>query len=135
MGVGCSWKLDFLGRVMLVPGRRDAEGAELWVSHIHSRREPPVLAYLILKESGPTFASSKVVLLRHTQQVMTVKSRNLSSCDPTFVGEGFCEHKAAVPSSRSKTSKAPQTPAAVLRVSWGINGAKIQDSSPGRRCP
>lgn len=21
MGVGCSWKLDFLGRVMLVPGR------------------------------------------------------------------------------------------------------------------
>ena len=42
------------------------------VSYIHSRREPPVLASLIFKESDPTFALSKKVLLGQIQQVMTV---------------------------------------------------------------
>lgn len=46
---------------------RDAEGAAgFWVSHTHSRREPEVPAYLIFKESNPTFAPSKMVLLGHT---------------------------------------------------------------------
>lgn len=61
------------------------------VSCIHSSREPPVLPSLILRESDPTLALSKMVLFAQIQQVMTlgIKSRHFNSYDPKLIDEGF----------------------------------------------
>jgi len=52
-------------------GELDAGGAlGHQVSYSRSRGEPAVLTSLVFKESDPTFAQSKMVLLREIQQVM-----------------------------------------------------------------
>lgn len=73
------------------------------VSYVQSRREPPVLASLIFKESDPTFAPSKIILLGQIQQVMApcVKSRHFNSYRPKLIDEAFFQCKAAVLLSRN----------------------------------
>lgn len=59
------------------------------VSYLHSRREPPVLAFLIFQESDLTFAPSEMALLGQIEQVMTlsVKSWHFKSYDPKLNDE------------------------------------------------
>lgn len=87
-----SWKLALLGRVVNTGKKGMVVGGALGhqVSYLHSRREPPVLAFLIVQESDLTSAASKMVFLGQIQQVMTlcVKSWHFNSYDPKLNDEG-----------------------------------------------
>lgn len=67
----CSWKLVFLGRVVMLVVELDAGGALGHVCPICSRSEPPVFVPLIFKDLGLTFTPSKMVWLGQIHQVMT----------------------------------------------------------------